>query len=247
MIDVDSHASSCVQKYAAFLKEMILLIPSTTLVSFRLHVTEMLHLLRVNLATSLAALIAMHCTIQVRGFSGLCLHARGSYDPSCDPSCDPCNHLQPLSYPILCDIKAPTPLAMDHSTHSFDYKFSTQNIHTHTKGSTHHTKDQQTGHSSSPSLFLYSLGLKSMTPSVPPETETEKTKSLKDKYPEIYAQTNIDRRGCKRIVPMEILSLGMGRTGTMCKFIAFCFIFFDIFVRGGVFWCVRGGEETGWW
>jgi hypothetical protein len=46
---------------------------------------------------------------------------------------------------------------------------------------------------------------------------------------------------------MEILSLGMGRTGTMCKFIAFCFILLDIFVRGGVFWCVRGGEETGWW
>jgi hypothetical protein len=57
------------------------------------------------------------------------------------------------------------------------------------------------------------------------QTQKQKSLSLKDRYPEIYAQTNIDRRGCKRIVPMEILSLGMGRTGTMCKFIAFCFIF----------------------
>jgi len=51
------------------------------------------------------------------------------------------------------------------------------------------------------------------------QTELTPTKklSLKEKYPEIYAQTNIDRRGCERVVPMEILSLGMGRTGTMCK------------------------------
>ena len=49
------------------------------------------------------------------------------------------------------------------------------------------------------------------------EPSPTKTLSLKEKYPEIYAQTNIDRRGCERVVPMEILSLGMGRTGTMCK------------------------------
>jgi hypothetical protein len=51
------------------------------------------------------------------------------------------------------------------------------------------------------------------------DTSRERKKSLKEKYPEIYAQTNIDRRGCKRVMPMEILSLGMGRTGTMCKFL----------------------------
>jgi hypothetical protein len=49
------------------------------------------------------------------------------------------------------------------------------------------------------------------------EAKKKKTKSLKEKYPEIYKQTNIDRRGCVRVVPMEILSLGMGRTGTMRK------------------------------
>lgn len=28
---------------------------------------------------------------------------------------------------------------------------------------------------------------------------------------------NIDRRKCRRVVPMEVLSLGYSRTGTMCK------------------------------
>jgi hypothetical protein len=53
---------------------------------------------------------------------------------------------------------------------------------------------------------------------------TERRKSLKEKYPEIYAQTNINRKDCVRKVPMEILSLGMGRTGTMCKFFALSFL-----------------------
>jgi hypothetical protein len=53
------------------------------------------------------------------------------------------------------------------------------------------------------------------------DTSRERKKSLKEKYPEIYAQTNIDRKDCVRKVPMEILSLGMGRTGTMCKFLTF--------------------------
>ncbi|KAH0278494.1 hypothetical protein KCU91_g2411, partial [Aureobasidium melanogenum] len=44
---------------------------------------------------------------------------------------------------------------------------------------------------------------------------SKKNLSLKEKYPEIYAQTNIVRTGFKRVVPMEVLSLGLGRTGTM--------------------------------
>jgi hypothetical protein len=61
---------------------------------------------------------------------------------------------------------------------------------------------------------------------VPTEKLEERLRkmSLKDKYPEIYAQTNIDRKGCKRVVPMEILSLGMGRTGTMCKLLYSSFL-----------------------
>lgn len=46
---------------------------------------------------------------------------------------------------------------------------------------------------------------------------TKNNLSLKEKYPEIYAQTNIDRTGRERVVPMEVLSLGLGRTGTMCE------------------------------
>jgi hypothetical protein len=32
------------------------------------------------------------------------------------------------------------------------------------------------------------------------------------------ADTDIDRRQCKRVVPMRVLALGLGRTGTACKF-----------------------------
>lgn len=30
--------------------------------------------------------------------------------------------------------------------------------------------------------------------------------------------TNIDRRQCRRVVPMKVLVLGLCRTGTMCEF-----------------------------
>jgi hypothetical protein len=31
--------------------------------------------------------------------------------------------------------------------------------------------------------------------------------------------TNIDRRKCHRTVPMKVLALGVGRTGTACEFV----------------------------
>jgi len=31
------------------------------------------------------------------------------------------------------------------------------------------------------------------------------------------ADTDIDRRKCQRVVPMRVLALGLGRTGTACK------------------------------
>lgn len=38
------------------------------------------------------------------------------------------------------------------------------------------------------------------------------------KHPELFQpDLNIDRRQCKRVVPMEVLALGMSRTGTSCK------------------------------
>jgi hypothetical protein len=64
--------------------------------------------------------------------------------------------------------------------------------------------------------------MQNMTSSSAPEKN--RTKSLREKYPEIYKQTNVDRRGCERVVPMEILSLGMGRTGTMCKLLYSSFL-----------------------
>lgn len=36
--------------------------------------------------------------------------------------------------------------------------------------------------------------------------------------------TNIDRRKCHRTVPMKVLALGVGRTGTACKFDVLCCI-----------------------
>ena len=33
----------------------------------------------------------------------------------------------------------------------------------------------------------------------------------------VGARTNIDRRNCKRVVPMKVLCLGLGRTGTSCR------------------------------
>jgi len=42
--------------------------------------------------------------------------------------------------------------------------------------------------------------------------------TLEEKHPELFqSDLNIDRRKCTRTVPMEVLALGMSRTGTSCK------------------------------
>lgn len=39
-----------------------------------------------------------------------------------------------------------------------------------------------------------------------------------EKYPELFQpDANIDRRTCRRTIPMEVLSLGLSRTGTTCE------------------------------
>lgn len=38
--------------------------------------------------------------------------------------------------------------------------------------------------------------------------------SERERYPDLFKDLNIDRRTCKRIVPMQVLALGMSRTGT---------------------------------
>jgi hypothetical protein len=40
----------------------------------------------------------------------------------------------------------------------------------------------------------------------------------RQRKPELYIkETDIDRHNCKRVVKMEVLSLGMSRTGTSCN------------------------------
>jgi hypothetical protein len=40
----------------------------------------------------------------------------------------------------------------------------------------------------------------------------------RQRHPELFVQeTDVDRHTCKRVVPMEVLSLGMSRTGTSCN------------------------------
>ena len=41
--------------------------------------------------------------------------------------------------------------------------------------------------------------------------------SLEARFPEVYYQTDIDRRGRERTVDMKVIIIGMMRTGTMCK------------------------------
>lgn len=39
-----------------------------------------------------------------------------------------------------------------------------------------------------------------------------------EKYPELFLpDANINRRTCHRTLPMEVLSLGLSRTGTTCE------------------------------
>ncbi|KAJ7606804.1 P-loop containing nucleoside triphosphate hydrolase protein [Roridomyces roridus] len=63
--------------------------------------------------------------------------------------------------------------------------------------------------------------------------------SLRARHPDLYLKdANIDRHACRRVVPMEVLSLGMGRTGTVSMQAALrilgyndCYHGFDIFLN----------------
>jgi hypothetical protein len=45
-------------------------------------------------------------------------------------------------------------------------------------------------------------------------------------FPNLFINHNIDRHQCRRVVPMEVLSLGMGRTGTTSMAAAFALLGF---------------------
>lgn len=42
--------------------------------------------------------------------------------------------------------------------------------------------------------------------------------------------TNIDRRKCHRTVPMKVLALGVGRTGTACEYDVLCCVGLGVLV-----------------
>ena len=37
-----------------------------------------------------------------------------------------------------------------------------------------------------------------------------------ERFPELFVNTNIDRRTCQRVVPLKVIVFGMPRTGTQC-------------------------------
>lgn len=45
------------------------------------------------------------------------------------------------------------------------------------------------------------------------------------KHPHLFTSYDIDRHVCHRIIPMEVLSLGMGRTGTASMWVTECTAF----------------------
>jgi hypothetical protein len=44
-------------------------------------------------------------------------------------------------------------------------------------------------------------------------------KTAREKYPDIYIERNEDTRKRQRSVPLQVLSLGYSRTGTMSLFV----------------------------
>ena len=39
-----------------------------------------------------------------------------------------------------------------------------------------------------------------------------------ERFPELFVNTNIDRRMCRRVVPLKVIVVGMPRTGTQCTY-----------------------------
>lgn len=38
----------------------------------------------------------------------------------------------------------------------------------------------------------------------------------KERFPELFVNTSIDRRKCSRVIPLKVIVVGMPRTGTQC-------------------------------
>lgn len=51
-------------------------------------------------------------------------------------------------------------------------------------------------------------------PSVSEKQATTET----ERFPELFVNTSIDRRMCRRVVPLKVIVVGMPRTGTQCMY-----------------------------
>lgn len=46
----------------------------------------------------------------------------------------------------------------------------------------------------------------------------QKAMTEEERFPELFVNTNIDRRTCQRVVPLKVIVIGMPRTGTQCMY-----------------------------
>lgn len=51
-----------------------------------------------------------------------------------------------------------------------------------------------------------------------PSLGEERAPTEEERLPELFFNTNIDRRTCRRVVPLKVIVVGMPRTGTQCMY-----------------------------
>ena len=49
-----------------------------------------------------------------------------------------------------------------------------------------------------------------------PSSTEKRALTAHERFPELFVNTNIDRRTCRRVVPLKVIVVGMPRTGTQC-------------------------------
>lgn len=47
-----------------------------------------------------------------------------------------------------------------------------------------------------------------------PSLSEKRAMTKEERFPELFVNTNIDRRICRRVVPLKVIVVGMPRTGT---------------------------------
>lgn len=51
-----------------------------------------------------------------------------------------------------------------------------------------------------------------------PSLSEKRAMTKEERFPELFVNTNIDRRICRRVVPLKVIVVGMPRTGTQCMY-----------------------------